>query len=116
MHTWNRRYGAAVSILRLPDRQTLVEYDATLAARLSKLLVDTLQDELGEPEREAVRLASEVGWTVTRELDGAWLKLTHGTDTALGVGGNWQRDEDGLTLYVRQLAYELAGRASDFEP
>ena len=95
MHDENRHYSAAVRMLRLPDTQTLEQYDAALAARLSRLLVDTLQDGLGKPEREAVRLASEVRWTVTRERDGAWLRLTHGTDAVLGGGatGNAMRTD-----------------------
>lgn len=81
-----------------------------------RLLSQTMQDELATPETEALRLAVEVVWTVTREHDGTWLNLTHPAGTAIGVGGNWRRDEAALTLYVRQMAYELVGRESDFEP
>ena len=79
-------------------------------------MVETLQDELSTPQPEALRLANEVVWTVTRESDGMWLNLTHGTGSVIGVGGDWRRDEDGLTLYVRQMAYELVGREHEFEP
>lgn len=105
-----------MSLFRLSDKEPLVEYDSALAARLSTLLVEILQGELAKPEREALRLANQVVWTVTRERDGVWLNLAHGTDIVIGVGGHWRRDEDGLTLYVRQMAYELAGRERDFEP
>ena len=105
-----------MSLFRRPRKQTLAEYDAALAGRLTRLLVETLQKELATPHTEALRLASGVVWTVTREHDGTWLHLTHAAGSRLGVGGNWRRDEAGLTLYVRQMAYDLVGRESDFEP
>ena len=61
-------------------------------------------------------MASEVVWTVTRERDGTWLHLTHAAGSSFSVGGSWRRDEAGLTLYVRQMAYDLVGRESDFQP
>jgi len=36
--------------------------------------------------------------------------------SAVGAGGDARRDEDGLTPYVRQVAYGLVGRDEDFEP
>lgn len=105
-----------MSLFRLPDEEPLAEVDAALAARLRALLLQTLQDELTTPEPEALRLADDVTWTVTRERDGMWLTLTRGTQNAIGIGGDWRRDDDGLTLYVRQLAYELVGREREFEP
>lgn len=100
----------------MPDKEPLAEYNPALAGRLATLLVETLQGELATPRPEALRLAGEVVWTVTRGRDGMWLNLAHGTEGAIGVGGDWRRDEDGLTLYVRQTAYALVGRECDFEP
>jgi hypothetical protein len=99
----------------LPEREPLVEYDPALASRLATLLVETLRQELALPEPDALRLGSEVVWTVTRERDGMWLNLAHG-EHVMGVRGNPRRDEEGLALYVRQMAYSLAGRDEDFEP
>lgn len=105
-----------MSLFRAPREQPLAEYDAAIAGRLTRLLIQTMQTELATPETDARRLASEVVWTVTREGDGVWLNLNHAAGSSLGVGGNWRRDEAGLTLYVRQMAYSLLGRESDFEP
>ena len=100
----------------MPDNEPLAEYDRALASRLATLLVETLHQELGTPEPEALRLADRVVSTVTKERDGVWLNLTHGTGNVIGAGGNWRGHEEGLTLYVRQLAYELVGRERDVEP
>ncbi len=106
-----------MSLFRLPDSEPLAEYDPALASRLLTLLVRVLRDELGKPESEAQELAGMVVWTVTRERDGMWLNLTYeGRGTVIGVGGDPRRHEDGLTLYVRQMAYELVGRDRDFQP
>jgi hypothetical protein len=78
--------------------------------------METLQKELAMPETEALRSASEVTWTVTRERHGTWLHLTHAAGSSIGVGGAWRRDEAGLTLDVRQMAYDLLARDPDFEP
>ena len=104
-----------MSLFRLPDSEPLAEYDPALASRLATLLVETLQQELAMPEPEALRLANEVVWTVTRERDGMWLNLAHGGDV-IGAGGDPRRDEKRLTLYIRQMAYSLAGRDEDFQP
>lgn len=102
-------------LFRLRDTEPLAEYDAALASRLATLLVEVLREELSQPEAEAPRLAGEVTWTVTRERDGMWLNLAHG-EHVIGVGGNPRRDEERLTLYVRQMAYSLVGRDADFKP
>ena len=104
-----------MSLFRLPEREPLAEYDAALASRLTALLVGTLQQEHGTSEPEALRLADEVCWTVTRERDGTWLNLAHG-GSVIGAGGDPRRNEDRLTLYVRQMAYDLVGREADFQP
>jgi len=105
-----------VSLFRLPDSQTLAAYDPDLARRLLTLLTGVLRDELGAPAAEAQKLAGKVVWTVTREGDGTWLNLTLDGGSILGSGGDPRRHEDGLTLYVRQIAYDLVGRDRDFEP
>jgi hypothetical protein len=56
-------------------------------------------------------LAAGVTWSVRRERDGLWLNMD-----GIGVKGTWRSDEDGLDLYVRQLAYELTDRSEDFVP
>jgi len=100
----------------LPDSEPLAEYDPALAKRLLTLLTGVLQDELGTPEAEAHELAGKVVWTVTRERDGMWLNLTFDGGSVMGAGGDPRRHEDGLMLWVRQMAYELVGRDCDFEP
>jgi len=42
--------------------------------------------------------------------------LTGDGGSIIGAGGDPRRHEDGVTLYVRQMAYELVGRDRDFEP
>ena len=103
-----------MSLFRLPNTEPLAEYDPALASRLATVLVETLQQELAPPEPEALRLANEVVWTVTRERDGMWLNLAGGSGV-IRAGGGPRRDEKGLTLYVRQTACSLAGRDEDFE-
>lgn len=44
-----------------------------------------------------------------------WLNWAHG-DAVIGVGADPRRAENGLVLYVRQMAYSLVGRDEDFEP
>jgi hypothetical protein len=39
-----------VSLFPWPGKQTLTEYDAALASRLTRLLVETMQKELATPE------------------------------------------------------------------
>ena len=89
----------------MPASEPLADYDPGLAQRLTVLLVDVLQRE------PAAARAERVSWSVRREPDGLWLQMGH-----LGVGGDWRSDEAGLTLYVRQLAYELLDRGADFRP
>jgi len=98
-------------LLRFPGVKPLAEYDPALAQRLLRSLRDVLRDELGQSPREADALAGQVSWSVSRESDGLWLRMGH-----LGVGGTWRSHEAGLRLYVRQLAYDLVGRASEFQP
>ena len=95
--------------------EELAAYDSALASSLRATLVTTLRDELDRAECEALELAGEVLWTVTREKDGLWLGLTHDhSGSSLGVGGDWRRNKGLLTLYVRQMAYGslLDGEAS----
>jgi hypothetical protein len=105
-----------VSLFRLPADEPLAEYDAGLAQRLLTLLTRVLCNELDTSESEARELAAKVVWTVSRERDRMWLNLTYDGGSVIGAGGDPRRNEDGLTLYVRQMAYELVGRDRDFEP
>ena len=94
-----------MKLFRVPATEPLTDYDPGLAQRLSGLLVAVLQRELGESPSGAAARADQVSWSVRRAPDGLWLEMGH-----LGVGGDWRSDEAGLTLYVRQLAYELLDR------
>lgn len=92
---------------------SLASYDGELAERLFSLLVRTLVAELRKAPDEACVLAREVSWHVTFEDDGLWLTMSY-RSTESGVGGDWRDDEDALSLYVRQVAYDLVGRSQDF--
>lgn len=104
-----------MSLFRVPASEPLAQYDAALAVRLFELLLETLRDELGCPEAEALERAGTVAWTVTRERDGMWLNLTSDGST-IGVGGGSRRDEELLAVHVRQMAYDLCGRELVFNP
>jgi hypothetical protein len=98
------------------NSESLAEHDPAQARRLSGVLLGTLRNELGRSADEARELASTVVWTVTRERDGDWLNLTYESGPVIGGGGDLGDDEDGLTVYIRQLAYHLVGREGDFQP